>query len=80
MYIDRLNTKESGEALTPQYNVYANGSVIHDEEVWKHVRTFFAERTYEDLLLGQLPQSHSLSTVAYATASITYGAYAISQR
>jgi hypothetical protein len=53
MYVDLLATKESGEALTPQYNVYANGSVIHDDQIWKRVRAFFAERTYEDLLLGR---------------------------
>jgi hypothetical protein len=34
MYVDRLDVKGSGDALTPQFNVYANGSVIHDDRTW----------------------------------------------
>jgi hypothetical protein len=52
MYVAYLNVKGIGNALTPQFNVYMNGSVIHNDQNWTHICAFFAGRTYEDQFLS----------------------------
>ena len=59
MYMNHLNIKGTGNTLTPQFNIYTNGSVIHNDQTWAHICAFFAGRSYEDQLLSQA------STVVY---------------
>ena len=51
MRVKLLPIKESGNILAPRFNVYANGSLILEEAVWKRLRNYLAGRVYTSLLL-----------------------------
>jgi uncharacterized protein (DUF736 family) len=51
MRVKLLPTKESGNILAPRFDVYANGSLIVQEAVWKRLRDYLAGRVYTSLLL-----------------------------
>ncbi|KAF8271711.1 hypothetical protein EI94DRAFT_515900 [Lactarius quietus] len=51
MWVTLLPIKESGNILAPRFNVYAKGSLIRQEAVWKRLRTYLADRVYASLLL-----------------------------
>lgn len=51
MRVKLLPVKESGNILAPRFNVYANGSLITQEAVWKRLRNYLAGRIYASLLL-----------------------------
>lgn len=53
MYVSRLDTKDKGDAPAPRFNIFANGSLIKDDNTWCRIRTYFANRIYSSLLLGQ---------------------------
>jgi len=50
--IVRLDTRGCGHTLCPQLNIFAKGSIIGDDKTWMQVRTFLANHTYADRLLG----------------------------
>ena len=50
--IIRLDTKRRGSALRPHFNVFAKGTLIGDDKTWTQIRSFLANRTYADKLLG----------------------------
>ena len=47
-----LDTKEAGNTLTPQFNVYADSSKMSLNEVWTRLRTHYANRTFSSTMLG----------------------------
>ena len=51
MRVKLLPIKESGNIFAPRFNVYANGSLILQEAVWKRLRNYLAGRVYTSLLL-----------------------------
>lgn len=46
MWVSFLFMKESGNVLAPRFNVYANGSLILREAIWKRLRNYLADRIY----------------------------------
>ena len=48
-----LNMKNRDSILDPYFNVYTDGSIIHSNDLWIHLREFLASRTYSTLMLGQ---------------------------
>jgi hypothetical protein len=59
MYVTRLDIKGRGDAPAPRYNVYANGSTIHDDNTWCRIKAYFANRIYSSMLLGQATTQHT---------------------
>ena len=53
MNIVRLDTKETGNTLTPRFNIYADSSKMSLDEVWSRIRLYFAKRTYASTTLGK---------------------------
>ena len=51
MWVTLLPIKQTGNILAPRFNVYANGSLILQEDIWKRLRSFLADRVYASLLL-----------------------------
>ena len=51
MRVKLLPIKESGNIFAPRFNIYANGSLILQEAVWKRLRNYLAGRVYTSLLL-----------------------------
>jgi hypothetical protein len=80
MYVDRLDVKGSGDALTPQFNVYANGSVIHNDRTWiASVLSQRVDRMRTRYSAKPLPScSHSIATCA--TVSTIRKDYALPRR
>jgi len=37
VWIERLDTKDSGDSANPRYNVYANGAIIHKDDLWMNL-------------------------------------------
>lgn len=52
MWVTLLPVKQSGNILAPQFNVYANGSLILRQAVWTRLREYLADRVYASSLLG----------------------------
>ena len=48
-----LSIKERGGALTPIFNVYANGAAIPRHTTWLEIRRFLANHVYFTLLTGK---------------------------
>lgn len=44
--VSRLDIKLRGNAIAPVFNIYANGSLIPDDNTWSRIRAFLASRTY----------------------------------
>jgi hypothetical protein len=44
--VSRLDTKLRGNTIAPVFNIYAEGPLIHDDNIWSRIRAFFATRTY----------------------------------
>ncbi|KAH9062009.1 hypothetical protein EDB87DRAFT_1682355 [Lactarius vividus] len=52
MWVTLLPVKQSGNILAPQFNVYANGSLILRQAVWTRLKEYLANRVYASSLLG----------------------------
>lgn len=46
MWIQKLETKCTGETITPHYNIYTDSSGISIDEVWTRLRGFLSKCTY----------------------------------
>lgn len=44
--VARLDTKLRGNTIAPVFNVYANGTLIDDDNTWTLIRSYYASRTY----------------------------------
>ena len=53
MNIICLNTKETGNTLTPHFNVYTDSSKISLDEVWSRIRSHYTNQTYSSPMLGK---------------------------
>jgi hypothetical protein len=53
VWIERLNTKDSGDSANPRYNVYANGALISKDDLWMKLRRYLANRSYFLYLQGK---------------------------
>ena len=53
VWIERLDTKDSGDSANPRYNVYANGAIIHKDDLWMNLRRYLADRSYLLYLQGK---------------------------
>lgn len=67
--VARLDTKLRGNTIAPIYNIYANGSLITDDNTWSQIRAFYASRTYS--LQAQDP---GITVVAPFRCSICHAA------
>ena len=53
VWIERLDTKDSGNSANPRYNVYVNGSIIQKDDPWMKLRHFLADCKYTLYLQGK---------------------------
>jgi hypothetical protein len=53
VWIERLDTKDSSDSANPRYNVYANGHLIRNDDLWMKLRRFLASRSYLLYLQGK---------------------------
>jgi hypothetical protein len=44
--VSRLDTRLCGNTIAPIFNIYANGPLISNDNIWSHIRTFYTTRTY----------------------------------
>jgi hypothetical protein len=44
--VSRLDTKLRGNAIAPVFNIYADGPIISNDNIWSRTRAFLATRTY----------------------------------
>ncbi|KAH9016459.1 hypothetical protein EDB84DRAFT_1443119 [Lactarius hengduanensis] len=52
LHLTRLDIKQPGDLLIPQFNVYAKGREAINLGVWPRVRKFLAGRTYSGSMMG----------------------------
>ena len=50
--IARLDIKSSGDTLQPHFNVYANGSIIGNDDLWIYLCEYLATRIYASPMQG----------------------------
>jgi hypothetical protein len=50
--VTRLDTRNRGKALVPRFNIYAQGALIHNDNLWVLLRDFLASRLYATPLQG----------------------------
>jgi hypothetical protein len=53
VWIERLNTKDSGDSANPRYNVYANGALISKDDLWMKLHRYLANCSYFLYLQGK---------------------------
>jgi hypothetical protein len=53
VWIERLDTKDSGDSANPRYNVYANGNFIHNDDLWMKLWHYLASCSYHLYLQGK---------------------------
>ena len=53
LHVIRLDTKGRGNTLAPHFRVFSEGSIIKVDDIWSQIRTFLADRTYTDYLIGR---------------------------
>jgi hypothetical protein len=53
VWIERIDTKDSGDSANPRYNVYANGTLIQNDELWMKLRRYLTDRSYQLYLQGK---------------------------
>ena len=46
LQVRKLDTKLPGNAIAPIFNIYANGSLISNDNTWSKIRAYYASRTY----------------------------------
>jgi hypothetical protein len=44
--VDRLDVKLRGNTIAPNFNIYANGSLIGDDGTWSQIRSYYASCIY----------------------------------
>ena len=50
--VTRLDTRQRGESLVPRFNIYAQGALIQNDDLWVLLRDFLANRVYATPLQG----------------------------
>jgi hypothetical protein len=53
VWIERLDTKDSGDSVNPRYNVYANGATIRNDKLWMKLCRYLANLPYNLYLQGK---------------------------
>ncbi len=53
VWVKRLNIKDSSDSANPQYNVYANGSFISNNNLWMKLQQFLTNCLYSLYLQGK---------------------------
>jgi hypothetical protein len=53
VHIKRLNFQAKGKIDVPRFNVYADGQLILDDDVWFYLRKTLASLTYTSPMLGR---------------------------
>ncbi|KAH9027649.1 hypothetical protein EDB84DRAFT_1439816 [Lactarius hengduanensis] len=57
--IATLDIKEAGNTLNPRFNVYADSSQISHDEIWRRLRSFLVDQTYESEMQGHGTPQHT---------------------
>jgi hypothetical protein len=62
--VERLDIRGSGNALKPQYNIYANREALPNDILWSHMRNYLAGRNYSAMcstgLIAVMPYKYML--------------------
>jgi hypothetical protein len=66
MTVERLDIMGSGNALKPEYNIYANGSALPTDTQWSRLRDYLAKREYSAMCgTGEVVTSPHKCTICY---------------